>query len=52
MVELFIESTNRRVDLLHEGIDIALRVRFPPLENTDMVMKVLGNSTQSVVGSP
>ncbi|VVP65164.1 HTH-type transcriptional regulator DmlR [Pseudomonas fluorescens] len=52
LVELFIESTNRRVDLIHEGIDIALRVRFPPLENTDMVMKVLGNSTQSIVGSP
>ena len=52
LVELFIESTNRRVDLIHEGFDIALRVRFPPLENTDMVMKVLGNRTQSVVGSP
>jgi DNA-binding transcriptional LysR family regulator len=51
-VELFIESTNRRVDLIHEGFDIALRVRFPPLENTDMVMKVLGNSTQCLVGSP
>ncbi|WP_434574250.1 LysR family transcriptional regulator [Pseudomonas sp. Z3-8] len=51
-VELFIESTNRRVDLLHEGFDIALRVRFPPLENTDMVMKVLSNSTQCLVGSP
>ncbi|MFD2884402.1 LysR substrate-binding domain-containing protein [Pseudomonas lini] len=32
LVELFIESTNRRVDLIHEGFDIALRVRFPPLE--------------------
>ncbi|WP_425318086.1 LysR substrate-binding domain-containing protein [Pseudomonas nitroreducens] len=52
LVELFIESTNRRVDLLHEGFDIALRVRFPPLENTDMVMKVLANSTQCLVGSP
>lgn len=52
LVELFIESTNRRVDLLHEGFDIALRVRFPPLENTDMVMKVLGNSTQCLVGQP
>ncbi|XXF10340.1 LysR substrate-binding domain-containing protein [Pseudomonas sp. D1-3] len=49
-VELFIESTNRRVDVLHEGFDIALRVRFPPLENTDMVMKVLGNSRQCLVG--
>ncbi|MET0778558.1 MAG: LysR family transcriptional regulator [Pseudomonas mandelii] len=52
LVELFIESTNRRVDLIHEGFDIALRVRFPPLENTDMVMKVLANSTQCLVGSP
>ena len=52
LVEVFIDSTNRRVDLIHEGIDIALRVRFPPLENTDMVMKVLGNSTQCLVGSP
>ncbi|ALI03189.1 HTH-type transcriptional activator AaeR [Pseudomonas sp. FW306-02-F02-AA] len=52
LVELFIESTNRRVDVIHEGFDIALRVRFPPLENTDLVMKVLGNSTQSLVGCP
>ncbi|MBD9425088.1 LysR family transcriptional regulator [Pseudomonas sp. PDM15] len=52
LVELYIESTNRRVDLLHEGFDIALRVRFPPLENTDMVMKVLGASTQCLVGHP
>jgi len=52
LVELFIESTNRRVDLLHEGFDVALRVRFPPLEDTDMVMKILGNSTQCLVGLP
>lgn len=52
LVELFIESTNRRVDLLHEGFDIALRVRFPPLEGSDLVMKVLGNSTQCLVGHP
>ncbi|MGX5221339.1 LysR substrate-binding domain-containing protein [Pseudomonas segetis] len=52
LVELYIESTNRRVELLHEGFDVALRVRFPPLENTDMVMKVLGASTQCLVGHP
>ena len=51
-VKLEVESTNRRVDLLHEGFDVALRVRFPPLENTDMVMKVLSNSTQCLVGQP
>lgn len=52
LVELALEATNRRVDVLHEGFDIALRVRFPPLENTDMVMKVLANSTQCLVGHP
>ncbi len=39
LVEMHIESTNRQVDLIQEGIDIALRVRFPPLEDTDLVMK-------------
>lgn len=52
LVELHVESTNRRVDVIYEGFDIALRIRFPPLENTDLVMKVLGNSTQCLVGSP
>lgn len=52
LVELHVESTNRHIDLIQEGIDIALRVRFPPLEDSDLVMKVLANSTQWVVGSP
>lgn len=52
LVELHIESTNRQVDLIQEGIDVALRVRFPPLEDTDMVMKVMANSTQCLVANP
>ncbi|MDH4568944.1 LysR family transcriptional regulator [Pseudomonas sp. BN414] len=52
LVQLHIDSTNRQVDLIQEAIDIALRVRFPPLESTDLVMKVLANSTQSLVASP
>ncbi len=52
LVEIRIESTNRQVDLIQEGIDVALRVRFPPLESSEMVMRVLGNSRQAVVGSP
>ncbi|MNQ66684.1 HTH-type transcriptional regulator DmlR [compost metagenome] len=52
LVELHIDSTNRQVDLIQEGMDIALRVRFPPLEDTDLVMKVLANSTQCLVASP
>lgn len=52
LVQLHVQSTNRQVDLIQEGIDIALRVRFPPLESTDLVMKVLGESRQRVVGAP
>lgn len=51
-VQVLLESTNRRVDVIGEGFDIAIRVRFPPLEDTDLVMRVLGNSTQRLVASP
>lgn len=51
-VELHIESTNRRVDVIQEGLDIAIRVRFPPLEDSELVMKVLGESRQCLVASP
>src|SRR3546814_4047326 len=39
-------------DLIGEGLDIALRVRFPPLENSDLVMRVLRESPQRLVASP
>jgi len=51
-VEVHLESTPRRVDVIAEGIDIALRVRFPPLEDNDLVMRVLADSTQRLVASP
>lgn len=51
-VQVQLDSTNRRVDVIREGIDIAVRVRFPPLENSDLVMKVLGDSTQRLVAHP
>ena len=31
---------------------MAIRVRFPPQEDSELVMKVLGESTQSLVASP
>ncbi|WP_206617420.1 LysR family transcriptional regulator [Pseudomonas alkylphenolica] len=52
LVQLHIESTNRQVDLIQEGIDIALRVRVPPLESSELVMKVLARSTQCLVAAP
>lgn len=51
-IQLQVDSTNRRVDVIREGLDLALRVRFPPLEDSELVMKTLGESTQFLVASP
>ena len=51
-VEVQLESTNRRVDVIAEGFDVAIRVRFPPLESTDLVMRRLDESIQCLVASP
>ena len=51
-IQLQVLSTNRRVDVIREGLDVALRVRFPPLEDSELVMKTLGESTQFLVASP
>jgi DNA-binding transcriptional LysR family regulator len=51
-VDLQLEASNRRVDVIAEGIDIALRVRFPPLENSGLVMRKLDESKQFLVASP
>jgi DNA-binding transcriptional LysR family regulator len=51
-VRINYEVTNRRVDVIEEGFDVAIRVRPPPLESSDLVMKVLGESVLLLVGSP
>lgn len=51
-VEIHLEETNRRVDVVGEGIDIALRVRPPPLEDSDLVMRVLADRGQCLVACP
>ena len=51
-VEVQLESTNRRVDVIREGFDIAIRVRFPPLDESELVMKVLADSAQRLVAAP
>lgn len=51
-VEVHLDSTNRRVDVIAEGFDVAIRVRFPPLEPSDLVMRQLDKSTQCLVASP
>ena len=50
-VQLYLESTNRRVDVIGEGFDLAIRVRFPPLEASDLVMRQLDESSQCLVAA-
>lgn len=51
-VQVHLEATNRRVDVVSEAIDIAIRVRPPPLEDSDLVMRVLAERSQCLVASP
>ena len=51
-VELQVDETNRRVDVVGEGLDLALRVRPPPLEDSDLVLRVLAERRQCLVASP
>ena len=51
-IEVHLESTNRRVDVIAEGYDVAIRVRFPPLQPTELIMRTLDISTQCLVASP
>ncbi len=43
-VEVLLESTNRRVDVIREGFDLAIRVRVLPLDDSDLVIRKLAES--------
>ncbi len=52
-VTVYLEATNRRIDdLVGEGIDVAIRVRPPPLQDSDLIMRVLADRGQCLVASP
>ncbi|TXL79560.1 LysR family transcriptional regulator [Vineibacter terrae] len=51
-VTVLLESTNRRVDVIREGFDLAIRVRFPQLDDSDLVIRKLADSPQRLVASP
>ncbi len=51
-VELHLDATNRRVDVIEEGFDLAIRVRPPPLEDSDLVLRVLADRGQCLVANP
>jgi DNA-binding transcriptional LysR family regulator len=52
LVRLQIFSTNRRVDLINEGVDIALRVRFKLDTDGDLVLRTFGRGRLFLVASP
>lgn len=45
-------ATNRRVDLIHEGVDVAIRVRERLDTDADLQMKRIGLSRRFLVASP
>jgi DNA-binding transcriptional LysR family regulator len=51
-VKILVLSTNRRVDLINEGVDVALRVRFKLDTDGDLVMRSFGSSHSLLVASP
>lgn len=51
-VEVHLDATNRRVDVVSEAVDVAIRVRPPPLEDSDLVVRVLGDRSQGLFASP
>jgi DNA-binding transcriptional LysR family regulator len=52
LVRVQIDATGRRVNVVEEGIDVALRVRRPPLEDSGLAMRPLSKTAAMLVGSP
>ncbi len=51
-VRIDLEATNRQVNVVEEGIDIALQVRVPPLPSSDLAMRELLTGELVLVASP
>ncbi|MEN8719673.1 MAG: LysR family transcriptional regulator [Oceanococcaceae bacterium] len=51
-VTVQLEATNRRVDVLTEGLDLAIRVRPRPFEDSELAHRVLSERGQCLVASP
>jgi DNA-binding transcriptional LysR family regulator len=51
-VRIAMELTGRRVDVIDERVDLAFRVRRPPTEPSDVVVRVLSQTRAVVVAAP
>lgn len=52
LVNIQLEASNRRVDLISEGVDVAIRVRPPPIEDSELILRVVSERSLSLVASP
>lgn len=51
-ITLDLEVSNRRVDVVAEGFDVAIRARTPPLQDGELVAKPLGIAPRYIVAAP
>lgn len=51
-VRIALDATNRRVDVVEEGLDLAIRVRLPPLDDSGLAMRPFGISEMILVATP
>ena len=51
-VKIQLIGMNRAVDVVAEGLDVAIRVRPLPLDDSGLAMRVLGYAAQCLVASP
>lgn len=51
-VSVHLDATNRRVDLIEDGIDVAIRVRTVAYEDASLVMRSFGFSSSHLFASP
>jgi DNA-binding transcriptional LysR family regulator len=51
-IRLILHATNRRVDVLNEGFDVALRVRTTPTGEDGLVIRTFGSSRHLLVAAP
>lgn len=51
-MEVHLEASDRQVDVVAEGVDLALRVRPMPLQDSNLVSRVMSQRPQCLVASP
>ncbi|MDX3905372.1 MAG: LysR substrate-binding domain-containing protein [Pigmentiphaga sp.] len=52
LVRVQIDATSHRVDVVEEGFDLALRVRQPPFEDSELVVRPLATARMVLVATP